>query len=695
MSACPGDEVRLFGESLIDRTGRINGSQVIRARWGTGLLLALGLLFGGCAEDPYLGRTVSEIVIREAADIAQYQDVAFVSNNVYIYDFAWPEDATTREILLPKLIRVDGNFEFGRTTHMFDDPDYRYPFPHIENPTVSIKFPSLQYIGGSLVITRTQELNSLLGFSQLWYLGEGLRIERCLKLRNLDGLEHLSEIGGSLILGNNPELKSYAGLSGVRRVGFDIDADESGDEYYYFEPRQDGLYIFNDAGVQALGQLEVTAVAGHVGLSGDVGATIGLTKLQYVEGVFGLYDSPVTSLQGLSLFHLGALELVNNNQLENIDALSTLTRLDFLHIGGQKPSSLEALANITEAPQGITISNSPIANLAELRSLESLGGLWLYNAKFDFASLDKFEEIGAAGLGIVSSTVESFHGLDNLRRIHGPFRLEGGRLGGTFENLGKLEYIGSHMKILHSGNVLDFSGLEKLKEIAGGLFVSDNTNLVNFEGLNGLESIAGAFSVMDNDNLVNFVGLIGLESVAGLFAIHRNKNLVDFEGLSGLQSIAGGFRVDDNYNLVNFEGLSKLKSVAGGFLVEYSENLANFHGLGELNSVEGGFSVTYNTNLVNFEGLNGLERIAGGLSVDTNDAMINFYGLDGLEHIDGSVVVYNNLILEDIEAISGASLSGSDLFEFSSNDSLCDSLARNVAEAMGAQNVNIFSNKDC
>ena len=465
----------------------------------------------------------------------------------------------------------------------------------IENDEELAEIVGVTVVTGDLSIEGVTTLNGL----------ECLREVRELKiagtyLTDLTGLNSLERINDSFYIGVNYELRSLAGIESLLFV--------SGTRMRIRNnPQLVELVAFN------------SELSAHVIITDNESLTnlAGLESIVHLDGVY--------------------LDFRTNPNLSDISNLSSLKSIKGLHFGGgQNLTNLTGL-NVLEQVGEDGLRFGYIESLMPLESLRVVEGmLGMQGGDYStMSSLENLEEVGS--LVVVGSNLDSFEGLNSLRRINDSFTISQYR------------------------NLVNFEGLENLVTIGGDLIIAQNPRLENLSGLDSLTTIGGCLSIGEsfeisidepcpeceeschyymrwygNERNERLVSLHGLESLTevGCISIRHNQNLDDLTGLNSLEVVHGNVKLYANLSM-GVSGLDSLTHIEGDlrigmpFLLDtdhpdsdwwypcFPGGLSSLASLGQLIAV-GGKLVIENTNISNFSGLEGLATLGGDLTIRGN-----------------------------------------------------------------------------
>lgn len=434
---------------------------------------------------------------------------------------------------------------------------------------------NLSSIGGNLIITRADSLNTLEGLDNLTSIGgyleirsnhalttlsalanvssslEGLSIIQNNALTSLNGLEGIDSIENNLaIYGDNMLLSTLNGLNNLTSVGGNllIGGYHYNDNYNY-----DNLSLTNLEGLESL-----TSVGGNLEIisSESLTSLAGLNNLTSIGGnlIIGRY-----------YYYVSIYSTNSNPSLASIAALGNLTSVggDMEISGNPLLTSLNGLNNLSfvggDLGIGAQMDNTSLSGI-EMDMLASIGGSLVIgrtsqiNTSLLQVSLDNLLSIGN-NLTIIGNESLTGVGMDNLTSIGGSL-LTGYRYGASSDgnpllseiNVENLTTIGGNLQLILNESLPDLTGFSSLTSIGNDFILGrspssgisyGNPLLTNLVGLENLTSIGGKLDITDNNALVNLSGLENLTYIGCNVAIGDNDSLTHLGNLVSLESIGG------------------------------------------------------------------------------------------------------------------------------------------------------------
>ena len=155
--------------------------------------------------------------------------------------------------------------------------------------------------------------------------------------------------------------------------------------------------------------------------------------------------------------------------------------------------NIDALSNITEVGEILTITSHLITDVNGLANLTSVG--WIVDIK-----------------------AESLTNLDGLSALQ--------TIGRGFGS--------ARLSILNNDSLLNINGLAGLTSIGGLVQIASNTALKNIDGLGNVTEIGAGLEVSGNDSLANVDGAFRIQHVGGDLYVRFNPSLTNCEGLAPL-----------------------------------------------------------------------------------------------------------------------------------------------------------------
>jgi hypothetical protein len=192
---------------------------------------------------------------------------------------------------------------------------------------------------------------------------------------DLSPLLSLTEINGTLILENNDHLHHLHGLENVLSVNslhiLECDSLSDIQALSGISGEMEVIRFYNNASIQNLDGLSgITTVSNYFGMEGNnkLQNLNGLSSLTTVGSSFGsvfaLADNPsLTDIQGLNnLKSTYSFFVIDNcDALLNLKGLENLTSVgEFILIDNEQVQDIGALTSLTKSDEGITVKNNPM-----------------------------------------------------------------------------------------------------------------------------------------------------------------------------------------------------------------------------------------------------------------------------------------------------------------------------------------------
>lgn len=235
-----------------------------------------------------------------------------------------------------------------------------------------------------------------------------------------------------------------------------------------------------------------------------------------------------------------------------------------------------------------------------------------------------------------------------------------------------LRSVGGDLEISGADRLKDLTGLEAIRSLNGGLTISRNPALANLSGLDHVKS-AKWVEIFDNQALTNIKALDSLRTIDGDLKVIHNVALENLSGLDHPLSIGGGLELDGspllkgvkelrhieqlkflfisgNAALTDLAGLEQITALARGLRISFNNALTNLEGLKHLKSV-GTLEFHANNSLHDLTGLEHLESIHNFAINQT--ALRSLTGLEQVRQITGGVSIFNNIALNNLNALDG------------------------------------------
>ncbi len=199
------------------------------------------------------------------------------------------------------------------------------------------------------------------------------------------------------------------------------------------------------------------------------------------------------------------------------------------------------------------------------------------------------------GPNLTESDINDLSNLKNLKKVHGA--------------LGIL-----------STKIPNFNGLNQLTAIGGILYFQRNHHVKNFEGLTSLEKIGGSFYIDANNSLESLNGLDKLDSLVNLSIMGNNK-LQKLEGLKNLKMLKG-LSISAGSLIKNFDLLEQIENTIISISITGSDYIENLNGLERFDTL-GGLFLGGNRILNDVSALKDLQYITGNLLIEQNRQLEN------------------------------------------------------------------------
>lgn len=312
---------------------------------------------------------------------------------------------------------------------------------------------ALERVEGRLFVSHNRALVSLDGLRNLREV-DTLELRYNGSLRQLSGLQTL-ETADSLRIWSNPSLVGVGGLDRLASV--------------------DHLFIRDNPALLALDGLGALETFRSIGIEDN-------PSLRHLDGLAGLrldsgsesvtvrHNDSLRSIQGLNGLRgaMSSVSISNNPQLTSLAGLEGLTRTG-LALADNAPSlGLEALGGWTGGLSLELTGFAELENLDALASLERIEGLLLLVDNERLADIDRLSVI-EPGL------------LDSV------FIRGNGRLPNLDVLRGKMAATSNGITLERNAALAQIEGLLGVSDVFGNVVVRDNPALENLDGLNALE----------------------------------------------------------------------------------------------------------------------------------------------------------------------------------------------------------------
>lgn len=384
------------------------------------------------------------------------------------------------------------------------------------NPATIESFESintLQKVGGSLSIERSDQLVNLSGFIELSEIGGNLFIEANSALSSVDAFQELIAIGGNLRILNELTVFSLNGFSSLISIGgeFNLENINPGkvSEISAFESLEiiAERLAFGGVNGNVAAFDNLKEVGGGVQLTGvnSIKNLEFFNKLEIVSGEFYIgFNSSLESFEGLEkITALGGLVIVFNESLESLNGLdlNEINRLEDLRIEGNVSLlSIIGLESLQIVDERVAIrNNQKLENLDGLQGLERAGYLdiesnWVLQ---NISALNNLRFIDNTLNISINNALESLSGLENL---------EGTGMGDDQINIGRIRISGNP-------EIVNLDPLENLTTTwYGNIEIQNNQRLENLDGLRNVVNVykfasdSGGFgATIENNSSLNDV----------------------------------------------------------------------------------------------------------------------------------------------------------------------------------------------
>lgn len=381
---------------------------------------------------------------------------------------------------------------------------------------------NISTVSGTVSVIKTA-LTDLQGLNNLHTIVDtSLEILMNSELVSLEGLENFST-GNLIQIMINPSLESLQGLSGLTHFAGDIE-------------------IFDNASLTNLNGLENLLTCAGLNLSQNesLESLDGLSNLNRINGDLVLQANPsLTSLEALTNLETvlddtgqhdfgGWLIVQENNELTNFDGLDNLSTLGGIKIlNNSNLNDLSALSSLTEISGG----GVNAVSIGENNSLTSLQGL------HNITRIGRMTDSGGAFGDLLiqgNESIENMEGLNSLRTVYGRVWISG------------------------NSNLSSFDGFDNFSEIGHGMLITDNPELVSFDGfehltiLGQIDPFADYILIARNASLENISALSNLTEIDQNdfnFIIEENPVLTSLNGLHNIEPSSindAGFALRNN-----------------------------------------------------------------------------------------------------------------------------------------------------
>ena len=373
-------------------------------------------------------------------------------------------------------------------------------------------------------------------------------------------------------LGASPTITSLAGLSSITQV-------------------INKLEIRNTSITSLAALNNITSIGDSMLLErNNALTTIGLTNLIQLGAIYFSHLPLLNSVAGLcNNFHKTGLVYIDSTNLSNLTGLNTLDTL-------------------TTSNGAVTISNTPIINVAALNNLKQMDGY----------------------IKMSNNPLQSSIGLTNIKFCWG-FLIDG---------LPLLNSVAGLTNNLTSGNI--------------GTFWVINTGLPNLTGLQGITGTSN-FYINGNPNLTDISALQNLKGDIGSgFSIYGNPLLTSIAALSNITGVMYDGSVEIQYNgITTLNGLQNILNINKGLYIVGNSNLTTLSALNSKLVIHNNKD-SYNGN---FDNVNIHDNPQ--LSICSDTAICNYLNSGGVAFINNNAVGCNTVA--EVQASCGPGINYNDL----------------------------------
>lgn len=222
-----------------------------------------------------------------------------------------------------------------------------------------------------------------------------------------------------------------------------------------------------------------------------------LINVQSIYGLSILNNVVLENIDGLRNLKSiasdrGALGIVNNPRLQNIDVFANVVNIDIYSIHLNRNANLrniDGLINVTQVDFINIRGHDNLENIDGLRNLHTASFVQIYN----------------------NTKLRSVASLENLRNIDNGLHIE------------------------WNAQLESLQGFENVTSI-GGLTIQGNTLLTSLGGLDNLEEV-GIVRIERNPALVNLDAFANLTKIFDDITIRNNESLQSIDGLKNVESV--------------------------------------------------------------------------------------------------------------------------------------------------------------
>ena len=430
------------------------------------------------------------------------------------------------------------------------------------NPSANLDdFGGLTCVTGSLMIDGTT-LTDLSALSHLQMVGVAFSVGGNTSLASLSGLENLRSVGGSLNIWNNDALQDLSPLSQLVSLGGGpgvpaewtslqiMDNDNLPACWTWSLEAQTGLACgYSQWGG---GFVRCSGNHGHGScgaLPPDFACVPGATGPGVYDGSISIYPgNPSTNLDdfgGVACI-TGSL-MISESSLADLQALSSLQRVGgYLSLGGNDAlTSLSGLENLRSIGGALSIwDNDGLADLSALSQLTSLAAAPGFPPEYAKLRVDDNDQLSGCWVWSLEQQLDV-------------------TCGAPLWEGGWQPCAGNHGRSSCGTLPVDFAcipGATGPGVYDGSISMYDPLSSVDLREFGGVRCVTGSVQILSS-TLTGLGDLSGLQMIGGSLGLGGNPQLLELTGLEQLTSVGRGLTISNNPLLASLAPLSNLVSL--------------------------------------------------------------------------------------------------------------------------------------
>lgn len=442
-------------------------------------------------------------------------------------------------------------------------------------------------------------------------------------LQSLNGLNHLSSTGGALWVELNPVLHDMHALASLKHIGAEAvvlrnDALRSLNGLQNLEKVQANLHIGSRPGNPGQTNRGNSVLVDFCALTKLLTTAHGLAGTYNVaNNVFNPDSNDIVAGTCTERIYYGNVSLIRQGQLDTFGSNSYIKITGKLEIG-------------------TAAGGSTIKDLSPLASIDSIGG----------------------GLQVLfMDTLETLHGLDNMKSVGGELWIEGNSKLRDITALTSLTYIGNALVVLRNNTLRSLNGLQGLEKIQANLHVGSRPG-------NPGQTNRGNSLLEDFCALTNVLTTTG--GLAGTFHVANNIFNPDSSAMVAGHCADTVYHGDANFNTqaqLNAFG-SRYTRIQGQLNIGPSSGtgaITDLSPLANIDTITNSLQVISNDSLQTLNGLN-VESVGRNLYMESNPKLSSISALSALKYINRDLIIFNCDTLRSLHGLQYVGVIGRNIY---------------------------------